>query len=168
MTYTTKDHLIDWLRDAHAMEEQSETMLESQASRLDHYPALQQRIRAHAVETKEQQGLLEACLEQLGSEPSTLKDTVGKMTASAQAMSGMMATDEVVKGAMAGYVFEHMEIASYISLIAAAERAGFPNIAQTLRTILTQEDAMARWFEEHMAYVTVEFLDRDERSNRYG
>ena len=42
----------------------------------------------------------------------------------AQGMSGMVMSDEVVKGAMSGYVFEHMEIASYTILIAAAKAAG--------------------------------------------
>ena len=40
MTTSAKDHLLDWLRDAHAMEEQAEHMLRSQSSRLEHYPQL--------------------------------------------------------------------------------------------------------------------------------
>lgn len=41
-----------------------------------------------------------------------------------QAVGGSLMSDEVIKGAMAGYVFENMEIASYTVLIAAAEAAG--------------------------------------------
>ena len=33
------EHYHDWLRDAHAMEKQAESMLESMASRIDNYPA---------------------------------------------------------------------------------------------------------------------------------
>lgn len=41
----SRDWLIQWLRDAHAMEEQAETMLSGQLSRLESYPELGDRIR---------------------------------------------------------------------------------------------------------------------------
>lgn len=41
-----------------------------------------------------------------------------------QAVGGSLMSDEVIKGAMAGYVFENMEVASYTVLIAAAKAAG--------------------------------------------
>lgn len=41
-------------RDAHATEEQAETMLSGQLSRIDSYPELSERIRSHLEETKEQ------------------------------------------------------------------------------------------------------------------
>ena len=161
MTQTAQDHLADWLRDAHAMEQQAETMLEAQASRLEHYPLLRDRIRQHIAETQGQRQLLERCLEEMGKSPSVLKDTMGKMMAMAQAMGGMMATDEVVKGAMAGYVFEHLEIASYTALITAAERAGKPHIADVARQILAQEEDMAQWLSDHLPEVVNTFLARD-------
>jgi Domain of unknown function (DUF892) len=51
-----RDHLIDWLRDAHAMEEQAKTMLESQISRLKHYPEALPRLQQHLAETERQAG----------------------------------------------------------------------------------------------------------------
>ncbi|MBZ9985459.1 MULTISPECIES: DUF892 family protein, partial [unclassified Mesorhizobium] len=39
----SRDWLIQWLRDAHAMEEQAETMLSGQLSRLESYPELGDR-----------------------------------------------------------------------------------------------------------------------------
>ena len=44
MTTSARDNLIAWLRDAHAMEEQAETMLTAQQGRLQNYPALKDRI----------------------------------------------------------------------------------------------------------------------------
>lgn len=41
----TRHWLIQWLRDAHAMEEQAETMLNG--LRLENYPNLAERIRGH-------------------------------------------------------------------------------------------------------------------------
>ena len=45
------EHYHDWLRDAHAMEKQAESMLESMASRIDNYPELRARIEQHLNET---------------------------------------------------------------------------------------------------------------------
>ncbi|PKG51054.1 DUF892 family protein, partial [Halomonas sp. MES3-P3E] len=67
-------HLVDWLRDAHAMEKQAEKMLQSQAHRLEHYPQLQQRIEEHIEETVNQSKKLEHCLTLLGANTSSFKD----------------------------------------------------------------------------------------------
>lgn len=68
------------------------------------------------------------------------------MVAFGQSVSGMFAGDEVVKGAMAGYVFENMEIASYTVLIAAAQAAGDEQTENVCRQIIAQEHAMAAAF----------------------
>jgi ferritin-like metal-binding protein YciE len=46
--------MIQWLRDAHAMEEQAQTMLSGQVSRIENYPELKDRISKHLEETKGQ------------------------------------------------------------------------------------------------------------------
>ncbi len=38
------EHYHDWLRDAHAMEKQAKSMLESMASRIDNYPELRAQV----------------------------------------------------------------------------------------------------------------------------
>lgn len=158
----TSDRLIQWLRDAHAMEEQAETMLKAQASRLENYPELRQRIEQHVSETQSQARRLEECIGRLGSDTSSMKDTAGKMTAMMQGMGGVFAGDEVVKGAMAGYTFEHFEISSYTVLIAAAEAAGDQQTASICREILSEEQAMADWLREHLPNVTRQYLQREE------
>lgn len=156
-----KENLLDWLRDAHAMEQQAEKMLTAQSKRIEHYPQLKARIEEHIQETVGQRERLEQCITQLGSSPSVIKDTMGKMAAMGQAVGGMTASDEIVKGAMAGYVFECFEIASYTSLIAAAQTAGEPEVARVCGEILVQEEAMAAWLLEHLPQLTEEFLVRD-------
>ena len=52
---TPRENLLDWLRDAHAMEQQAESMLKGQAERLEHYPELKGRIVRHIEETQGQQ-----------------------------------------------------------------------------------------------------------------
>lgn len=64
---TVQDNLLDWLRDAHAMEQQAESMLKGQAERLEHYPELKGRIVQHIEETQGQQRLLLECIERLGA-----------------------------------------------------------------------------------------------------
>jgi ferritin-like metal-binding protein YciE len=55
-----------------------------------------------------------------------------------------------------------MEIASYKVLIAAAEAAGDMQTARTCEQILKEEEAMARWMEEHLPTLTLDYLHREE------
>jgi ferritin-like metal-binding protein YciE len=157
---TPQENLLDWLRDAHAMEQQAENMLRAQSERLEHYPNLKARIDQHIEETLGQQKLLDECLTRLGGSSSMLKDLAGKAMAFGQAVGGSMMSDEVVKGAMSGYVFENMEIASYTVLIAAAKEAGDTQTQTACEQILQQEEAMANWLKENLPGVTQAFLMR--------
>lgn len=157
-----REWLIQWARDAHAMEQQAVTMLSGQAGRLENYPILRERIRSHLEETKIQAGRLRRYLDDVGESTSTLKDIGGKLTAMGQGFSGLFASDEVMKGALAGYTFEQMEIASYSILIAAAEELGETELAEISRTNLAEEVAMADWLKAHTPELTSEFLSRAE------
>ena len=79
-----------------------------------------------------------------------------------QAFGGTFAEDEVVKGAISGYVFENAEIGSYTSLISAATRAGDQESVAILKQICEQEIAMADWMLTHMPELTDQFLLRSE------
>ncbi|MGK9339977.1 ferritin-like domain-containing protein [Sinorhizobium meliloti] len=158
-----REHLHAWLRDAHAMEEQAITMLTSQSQRLEKYPELKERIDRHLQETRDQAAMLERCLERVGGGTSSVKDITAKMVAFGQGMSGLFVDDEVVKGSLASYTFEQMEIASYRILIAAAEHAGDQETKRVCETILQQEQEMARWLDEHVPAITRKFLERDRQ-----
>lgn len=155
-----REWLVQWLRDAHAMEEQAETMLSAQAERIDNYPELEQRIRQHMAETKIQADRLRECLDGMGQGTSALKDMGGKLMATAQAIGGSFAGDEVMKGSVISYTFEHMEIAAYTALIASAEHLGETKVAQVCRQNLQEEIAMAEWLSTHLPGTTRAFLDR--------
>ncbi|OJT28259.1 hypothetical protein BOP96_21260 [Pseudomonas sp. FSL W5-0203] len=159
---TPQENLLDWLRDAHAMEQQAEKMLKAQSERLENYPQLKARIDEHIEETLGQQQLIDECLTRLGSSASTLKDVGGKLMAFGQAVGGSLMSDEVIKGAMAGYVFENMEVASYTVLIAAAKAAGDAETQAACEKILPQEVAMAQWLLAHLPELTQAFLQRSE------
>ena len=160
MATSLDDNLNDWLRDAHAMEEQADKMLNAQAERLEHYPDLRARIVQHIEETRWQRSVLDEILTRRGISNSVVKDIGAKLMAFGQAMGGMTVSDEVVKGAISGYVFENLEIASYTSLIAAAKAAGDSATAASCEQILAQEKAMAAWLLEHLPQITQAFLTR--------
>lgn len=160
MATAIDDNLNDWLRDAHAMEEQADKMLNAQADRLEHYPELRARIVQHIEETRWQRSVLDEILARRDISNSVVKDMGAKLMAFGQSVGGMTVSDEVVKGAMAGYVFENLEIATYTSLIAAAKAAGDSATAASCEQILVQEKAMAAWLLEHLPQVTQAFLTR--------
>ena len=164
-TQHANENLLDWLRDAHAMEQQAETMLSSQSERLEHYPELKARIDQHIQETRGQLERLEACIKRLDGSPSTIKDLGGKLMAMAQGAAGMVMGDEVVKGAMSAYVFEQMEIASYTILIAGAKAAGDMQTQQICEQNLQEEVAMAEWLLQHLPDITEAFLARSANPN---
>jgi ferritin-like metal-binding protein YciE len=75
----------------------------------------------------------------------------------------MLTSDEVVKGTMAAYAFEHTEIATYRVLIAAADELEEREMKEVFERILAEEVAMANWLELHLDEITRVFLMRDER-----
>ncbi|HWP20355.1 MAG TPA: ferritin-like domain-containing protein [Burkholderiaceae bacterium] len=157
---TAREHFLDWLRDAHAMEEQAIKMLETTASRIENYPDLKAGLERHLEETRRQSASIRSCIERLGGDTSVIKEWAMKLTGFAQGASGLFVTDEVVKAGLASYTFEHMEIASYRSLIAAAEALGEHQTADVCRGILAEEEAMAAWLAQQLPVVTQTFLQR--------
>jgi ferritin-like metal-binding protein YciE len=140
------------------MEEQAETMLKAMAGRLEHYPQLKARIEQHVLETQNQARLLTQCIERRDTSTSVVKDLAGKTMASAQGFAGMFASDEVVKGGMASYAFEHFEIAAYRALIEAAGAVGDEETVRVCESILMEEQEMADWLEQNLSEVTRRYL----------
>jgi ferritin-like metal-binding protein YciE len=159
---TARDVLLDWLRNAHAMEIHGEEMLKSQVRRIEHYPQLRERVERHLVETREQQAMLAQCLKQLGAEPSAFKELGARFAALGQSLFQVASADEVVKGAITTSAFEHMEITVYRTLAAAAKAAGEHDIERICATILPQEQAMAAWLDEHLPELVEQYMARVE------
>ncbi|WP_026789728.1 ferritin-like domain-containing protein [Pleomorphomonas oryzae] len=150
------------VRDAHAMEEQALTMLRGMLSRLENYPVLCARMEQHVTETERQAEALKKLLEGRDSGASLVKDTLGKATALGQALSGMFADDEVIKGVMASYTFEQMEVAAYKVLISTAAVLEDTTAMAIFEQNLTEEQDMADWLFDHLDQTTRIFLARDE------
>ncbi|KTC78210.1 ferritin-like domain-containing protein [Legionella brunensis] len=157
-----KELLLHWLRDAHAMEKQSEQMLRTQIFRLENYPRLKKHMKMHLEETIFQKEQLEKCIKRLGSHYSMLKDFSAKLIGLSQVAGNMLSCDEVIQGAIDSYVFENLEIASYTILITAAENADEIEIKQICQQILHQEKEMAAWLLDNFTPLAKAFLVRSE------
>ncbi len=155
-----KEIILDWLRDAHAMEQQAESMLSSFSDRLEHYPELKQLIDTQVIRTRSQQDLLKDHIEKCGGSVSAIKDLGAKVMGFAQSASGILVGDEVVKGAMSIYVFQQMKIASYTVLKAAAGAIDDPATITLCDEFLPAEIDMAQWLHEHLPAITGEFIAR--------
>ncbi|MEX0528756.1 ferritin-like domain-containing protein [Raoultella terrigena] len=159
---TDVENYHDWLRDAHAMEKQAESMLKSMAKRVNNYPELGTRIEQHLYETRQQITLLDGIISRNQISRSVLKDSMSKIAALGQSIGGMFPEDEIVKGVISSYVFEQFEIACYTSLITAAEKAGDAHSIPELQRILAEERGMADWLLHHIPDITEQYILRSQ------
>ncbi len=160
-----RDNFLAWLRAAHAMEEQAITMLTDQARRIESYPDLKERIVQHLEETRSHAQAVKELIDHFAGVSGVLilKDMAAKLAAKTRGVGSMLTSDEVVKGAVTSYAFEHLEIAHYRMLIAAADELDEQAAKLVLERILADEVAMAGWIEANLDAITRVFLMRDER-----
>lgn len=158
MLESNRDLLIAGLKDAYALETQALDMMRTQQDRLDQYPELKSRIGQHVTETEQQIQRLESCLAQFNESPSTLKDFALRLAGNLQSMFHAAADDEVIKNIFASNAFENYEIATYKGLAAMAESVGAQDVADVARENLREEEAMARFINEHIESTVQSFL----------
>ena len=162
MPDSEQEHFITWLKDAHAFESKMLPELKAHAAQAAEHPQVQAMILQHAAETEQHAETVSRLIEQFGGSVSALKTVVGQTVGAAMGASTRLAEDAVVKNAIAEFTFEHTEIASYLSLIAAAEHLHLTEAIEPLRTILRQEEAMADWLRNQIGVVTVHFLHEQD------
>jgi ferritin-like metal-binding protein YciE len=160
MTYTNgnNDLMVAWLRDAYAMEKALVPVLENHARDAERHPEVRARLEQHAQETRKQADLVEQCLRQLGEEPSTFKNTISKVLGTIQSVATSAFKDDEVKNALQDFATENFEIACYRALIEGAKALQRPEIAQICEQILKEEEAMARFLEQHLPTIVHDAL----------
>jgi ferritin-like metal-binding protein YciE len=158
MSQSAKDIFIVGLRNAHAMEVQARELMERQIERTADYPTVQSKLKMHLDETNRQLQRLEECLDACGESTSTLKDTAQSIAANMMAMAHAMAGDEILKNTFANNGFENFEIAAYKSLLAMCDMAGVPASKPLLEQSLREEQPMAKWIEQNVEKVTVDYM----------
>jgi ferritin-like metal-binding protein YciE len=155
-----KQIYIAGLRNQHAVENQAIELLERQVGRLENYPEMEQRMRRHIEESREQARRLEELLSHFGTSHSSLKDTVMSVVGNLAALGHTAAQDEVVKNTFANFAFEHYEIASYTSLLTLADMSSHAAARTALETSLREEKDMAQWIADHIDDTTRRYAKR--------
>ncbi|PCD02734.1 hypothetical protein COC42_15260 [Sphingomonas spermidinifaciens] len=152
------DLYITGLRNAHAVEKQALSIMTPQVERLENYPEVEARLRAHIDETHGQIARLEEVLAGFETSHSALKDMALSMSGGMAAITHSIAGDEILKNSFANYAFEHFEIAAYSSLLTLADDFGFAG-GTALRQSLGEEQAMAEWIEQSLPQVTRRYAE---------
>ena len=134
---TPGEHLLHWLRDAHAMEKQAIKSVENQIDRLKNYPELRNWAHDHVKSAKRHRELIKQCIERRGGSTSTIKDITMAVVGKFQELTGALMADEVLKNVIGDYSFKNYQIASYKALIAAAEEANDPETKRVCEGILS-------------------------------
>lgn len=136
-------HLVHYLRDAHALENQAKGLLTNGPKLVDD-AILARLFEEHLAETEHHEALVEQRLEAHGESPSKLKDLAMKM--GALNWGGFFAAhpDTVGKLNVFAFAFEHLEIGGYEQLKRVAERAGDTETAAAADRILVEEREAAR------------------------
>jgi ferritin-like metal-binding protein YciE len=135
--------LIDYIEDAHALEQNVSTMLDSMISTTDD-PEIEEMLKHHKEETERQEARLRERLDALGAGTSTRKQAQTVAAALVKGAADVVRGDKVGKNARDAYTTEHMEIAAYQLLERLAERAGDAETAEVARQNRAEEEAMAQ------------------------
>ena len=155
---TEKELFISWLNDAYSTELAMMPVLENHANDARDYPEIYQHNMRHLAETRRQAERLETMIENLGGKVSTVKSVTGKTLGLGKSVSTGIFSDEMIKNFLADYAAEHLEIASYKSLIATARHIGEHQCVPVLEEILAEEVAMAAWLKERIPMATTESI----------
>jgi ferritin-like metal-binding protein YciE len=158
MAKTAMDLYLGWLRDAHAMEKQALILIDTQIPRMGGFPEMKARLQKHRTETEAQLLQIERLLARHGSSASVVKDVAGSAMAGSQALGGLFTSDIPVKGAQTSFTFENYEIATYRTLIAAAELCRDTTAIPVLERILEEEMQMADWLEGHLEQMSRRYM----------
>ncbi|CAA7615266.1 DUF892 family protein [Magnetospirillum sp. UT-4] len=156
----TKDILIDWLRDAHAMERASIDNLERQVSRLDEYPELKAKLEEQLTLSRDQEDRLDDALDAMGADKSLIKDAVTRFAGRAQAMMAGAADDEVVKQATTTLAYEEWEIANFRALATACQVGGEAEMATMFEEMAEEKEEIADWLADAIPDITRRYLMR--------
>ena len=138
-----REKLIDYLRDAHAMERNVLLMLESMISTTRDIEIVEM-LEHHKTETRRQERLLRERLQALGKGISVRKELQTMAGAAMKGTIDQVRGDKAGKNARDAFVTEHLEIAAYELLERLADRAGDLETAEVARKNRAEEEAMAR------------------------
>jgi len=159
-----KDEVVEWLRDAYAMERGLEMTLKKHAESGQQNPGFRGAAVRHLEETRQHARTVELLLSSLGADTSTVKTGMGMATEALKGWSTMMSRDEIVKDLLTSYALEHFEIACYEALVTAAESAGLAEVADACEQIIRDEQRMAEIIIDALPMVVQQYVSSSSRA----
>jgi ferritin-like metal-binding protein YciE len=141
-TAATRDELVNYLRDAHALEGQALQLLEA-GPKLAGVDALAEVFEEHLVQTREHQRLVDERLHDLGARPARFQ--AGALRLGALNLGAFFRAQPGTPVKLAGfaYAFEALEVGAYELLSRTARRAGDAATEAMAQRILGDERAAA-------------------------
>lgn len=173
-TEGTFDHAVDLLKDSdqddlvlshlsdmHALERQSQLLLELAVEEVCEDDELTGAYNEHLEETREHERLIGERIEARDAKPSAVKDL--HLGAAKAGLNDLVAKppDAQAKMAMNLFCVEHLEIAGHELLIRLAESDGDSDTAEAARGILEQERAAAQAIREGFGRTVELMLESD-------
>lgn len=147
------------LQNTHALEMQALQIMQRQIERLEHYPEMEQALRAHVEETHRQRDRLEEALQAIGEKPSAVKEGVLGFMGNVMALGHTPATDEILKNSFANSAFENYEAAAYQALLMFTEAAGQTRFSSAFQQSLNEELAMAQRVSDLIPSTTRRYIE---------
>lgn len=139
---SSKERVGLWLNEALAMEQESSVLLNTQISRVIHYPDIQSILEAHWHETNRQIERLEALLEHHHPQLIVGHAWTARLKGWCQGLALSLQDDEVIETTMAVHAQAQMEALAYRVLSAGANELGEEALAGDCREMMQQELTM--------------------------
>jgi ferritin-like metal-binding protein YciE len=140
-----KEHLLNQLRDAHAVEVQALRQLERAARASDDDSA--QVYEEHFEQSHEHEQKVRELVEARGHEPSPIEDKTLRGGGIGLRQLADVALDTPVKTTMNLYALEHLEIATYALLAETARGLDDEEVAKEAERLREEEEAAAEKLE---------------------
>lgn len=156
-----RDKLVKYIEDMYALENHIVEQLEQQIKMTAKFPQVQARIQQHHQETQQHRARMEERLTAYNKKPSAMKGALSNMMGSLMGALGGARPDSLAMTARDDYAIEHMEIGSYLLLIATAQAYGDTATVQAAEANLRDEVAMAAWIESQLGMVALLDLQND-------
>ena len=145
MAKTQRELLITWLNDVYATERAQEEMLKRLLDNFAGQQLMQDELKRHLDETKQQAADVATAIDRLGGKVSTSKSGLGALTGALRGAQGKAFHNEQVRGLLTLHAGKHFEHAAYAALAAAARELEENDIADMCDRIAEEEQSAAEW-----------------------